>query len=118
MKVDLDLEDWMAFGMRPSVPVMTYTRSALMSKAPVRTVGRMADANDLRLSGLLWPEARERWAQTAYATHESKGRGQIVLFATDPDIRAYNYGTRQLFVNALLLGPGMGSRFDGPYDQR
>lgn len=117
LKVDLDTEDWLAFGMPASVPAMVYTRNALMSKPPVRTVGRLAEVEDLRLSGLLWPEARERWAQTAYATHESKGRGQIVLFIDEPDVRAYNYGSRQLFVNALLLGPGMGSRFDGPYDQ-
>ena len=118
LKVELDTEDWLAFGMKRSLPVMAWTRDAFMAKAPVKTVGRMADANSLRLSGLLWPEARQRWAETAYVTRESKGRGQIVLFAVDPNIRAYCYGSRQLFVNALLFGPGMGSRFEGPYDQQ
>lgn len=118
MKINLDTEDWLAFGMKPSVPVMIYTRDALMAREPVKTVGRLAEANSLRMSGLLWPEARQRWAETAFVTRESKGRGQIVLFAVDPNIRAYCYGSRQLFVNALLLGPGMGSRFDGPYEQR
>ncbi|MCP4684553.1 MAG: hypothetical protein GY867_03795 [bacterium] len=117
LRVDLDTEDWLAFGIEPTMPVMVWTRYAFMAKSPVKTVGRLAEANDLRLSGLLWPEARQRWAETAYVTRERKGRGQIVLFAVDPNIRAYNYGSRQLFLNALLLGPGMGSRFEGPYEQ-
>jgi hypothetical protein len=78
-----------------------------MAMPPVKITARFAAENDLRLSGLLWPEARERWAGTAYATRERKGRGQIVLFATDPNIRAYFYGTRAMFVNAVLYGPGM-----------
>lgn len=118
MKVNLDTEDWLAFGMKPTVPVMSWTRHAFMAKKPVKTVGRLAPADDVRMSGLLWPEGQRRWGETAYLTRERKGRGQIILFAVDPNIRAYNYGSRQLFVNALLFGPGMGSRFDGPYEQR
>jgi len=118
LKVELDTEDWLAFGIGRTLPVMTWSKYAFMAKAPVRTVGRLADGNSLRMSGLLWPEGRQRWTETAYVTRETKGRGQIVLFATDPNIRAYNYGSRQLFINALLLGPGMGSRFEGPYEQQ
>lgn len=117
MRVNLDPEHWLSFGMNESVPAMMYTRTALMSKDPVTTAGRFADQNDLRLSGLLWPEARERWANTAYLTRERKGKGQIILFAGDPDIRAYNYGTRQLFLNALLYGPGMGASSGEPYNK-
>ena len=82
---------------------------AFMSKHPVRTVVRLADEEDLRLSGLLWPEARERLALTAYATVESVGRGQIILFATDPTQRMWLPGMQRLFLNAVLLGPGMGT---------
>ncbi len=116
MRATLDTEDWLAFGMGESVPVMIYSQNAFMAKGPVKTTARLANVNDLRLSGLLWPEARQRWANTAYTTREKKGKGQIILFAADPNMRAYFYGSRQLFVNALLYGPGMGSRFDGPYD--
>ena len=115
MRVNLDPEHWLSFGMNESVPAMIYTRTAFMSKSPVTTVGRFADESDIRLSGLLWPEARERWANTAYLTRERKGKGQVILFAGDPDIRAYNYGTRQLFLNALLYGPGMGASSDEEY---
>ena len=69
------------------------------------------------VSGLLWPEARHRWANTAWLTQERSGSGQIIMFATDPDVRAYFYGTRKLLLNAVLYGPGMWASFEGPYDK-
>ena len=117
LRADLDPDEWLSFGLGSSVPVTLYTRDAFLAKSPVHTVARLADRNDLRMSGLLWPEARERWANTAYLTRESKGKGQIILFLNDPDERAYFYGSRQLLVNAVLLGPGFGSSFEGPYEQ-
>jgi hypothetical protein len=116
VKADLEPESWLNFGLGSSVPVTLYTSHALLAKAPVHTAARFADENDLRVSGLLWPEARERWANTAYLTQESKGKGQLIMFAAHPNQRAYFYGTRQMLVNAILLGPGFGSRFEGPYD--
>lgn len=106
----LDNEHWLAYGCGERVPAGLYTSNAFMSKSPVQTVGRIAGAEECRLSGLLWPEARERWANTAYVTRESSGRGQIILFAGDPDFRAYWKGTARLFTNALTLGPGFGTR--------
>jgi hypothetical protein len=93
--------------MKKSVPASVYTKNAFMATAPVKTPARFADANNLRMSGLLWPEAQKRWASTAYVTRERKGGGQIILFATDPNMRAYFYGTRKMFVTAILYGPGM-----------
>jgi hypothetical protein len=97
--------------MKERVPVMVYTRDAFMATDPVKTTARFSDEDDLRMSGLLWPEARRRWATTAYLTHERKGSGQIILFATDPNMRAYFYGTRKLFVNAVVYGPAMTGAF-------
>ncbi|UCD62889.1 MAG: hypothetical protein JSW34_09005 [Candidatus Zixiibacteriota bacterium] len=119
MRADIDTEDWLAFGMKKTVPVVLYTDYAFMSGEHVGTVARLCtDENKLRLSGLLWPEARQRWVGTAYATRERMGRGQIILFAGHPNTRAYFHGTRKMFVNAVLYGPGMGSWFEGPYDEK
>ena len=118
LRADLDKEEWLAFGMKESVPVMVQSQFAFLAKSPVKTVGRFADANGVRLSGLLWPEARQRLANTAFLTREQKGSGQIIMFAAEPNHRAYFYGTRKLFMNALLYGPGMGTRFEGPYSER
>ncbi|UCG60343.1 MAG: hypothetical protein JSV52_08380 [Candidatus Zixiibacteriota bacterium] len=118
MRADLDTEDWLAFGMKKRVPVSLYTHNALMPGEHVQTSARLCpDQNKLRMSGLLWPEARERWAGTAYATRERHGKGQIILFAGDPNPRAYFYGTRKMFINAILYGPGMGTYGEEPYDK-
>jgi len=105
----INAEHWLGFGLADKLPVMFRGDNAFMSKHPVRTPVRLAGADELRLSGLLWPEARQRIAQTAYATVESVGRGQIILFATDPTYRMWMPGAQRLFLNAVLLGPGMGT---------
>ncbi len=115
LRADLDEEHWLTSGMDSKVPVILYTDVALMSKAPVQTAARLADEENIRLSGLLWPEARSRWAQTAYCTRESMGKGQIILFTDDPYFRGYFHGSKRLFTNALLLGPGLGTRRTTPW---
>ena len=82
---------------------------AFMSKYPVATPVRLTEKDHLRLSGLLWPEARARWANSAYATVERMGNGQLILFASDPFFRGYFEGTGRLLLNAIVLGPGLGA---------
>ena len=64
----------------------------------------------LRLSGLLWPEAGERFANAAYVVRERVGAGQIILFAGDPVWRGAALGSQRLFANAVVYGPGCGTR--------
>ena len=64
----------------------------------------------LRMSGLLWPEAGQRIANSAYLTRESRGHGQIILFAGQPVYRGATLGTNRLLLNALIYGPGMGTQ--------
>ncbi|MFY8133475.1 MAG: hypothetical protein ACOVKS_00560, partial [Aquimonas sp.] len=65
---------------------------------------------ELRLGGLLWPEAQERIANTAWVTRESKGAGQIILFATNPTFRGASLGMQRVLGNAVVFGPGFGTR--------
>ena len=110
LKVNLDTEHWLTSGMAESVPVMFYSTRAYLAKFPaVRTVGRFAPASELRVSGLLWPEARVRLANTSYCTRERAGSGQIITFAHEPNFRAYFRGSERLLANAVLYGPGLGA---------
>jgi len=119
MRADIDTEDWLAFGLKERLPVLLYTSRAYMPGEHVAAVARLCpDENELRVSGLLWPEARERWAGTAYATREGSGSGQIILFAGHPYPRAYFWGSRKMLANALLYGPGMGARIPSPYEEQ
>ncbi len=111
----IDTTQWLSFGLGESLPVMVYTQNAYLSKPPIQTVARFRDEKNIRLSGLVWPEARQRWGNTAYCTREGKGKGQVILFASHPNLRSFFHGSKRLLVNALLLGPGLGARWSVPY---
>lgn len=114
-RASLDPEHWLTFGLpayphtADELPVLISGSSVLMAKYPVATPVRLADEPKVRLAGLMWPEARKRWANSAYATVERVGNGQIILFVTNPIFRGYFEGTGRLLLNALLFGPGLGA---------
>ncbi len=87
----------------------------MMSMYPTETPVRLVDEDDLRLSGLLWPEARQRLANSSFATVERHGRGQVILFASNPTHRGWYPAMERLFLNAVFLGPGMGTRQEMPW---
>jgi hypothetical protein len=115
LRVDLDPEFWLAYGCGDKVPVMMRRTSALLARDPVRTAGRFAAPEVLQLGGLLWPEAAGRISQTAYATREARKKGQVILFAYDPNFRGYFWGSGRLFLNAVVLGPGLGTERTIPW---
>ncbi len=108
--VNLDDEHWLTNGCGEGVPVMFNSGYAYMAAGDVQVAGRLAGKDYIRLSGLLWPEARERWGKTAYLTREAKGKGQVIMFATLPNFRGYFVGAERLLLNAMYLGPGFGTR--------
>jgi hypothetical protein len=105
---DLDDEHWLAYGCGKSMPVLLNTRLAFVTEA-VAVPARLASADRLRLSGLMWEEARARWAETVYASRDRVGSGQVILFASLPNFRGYYHGAERLLLNALFLGPGFGT---------
>ena len=108
-------EHWLCFGLDKKMAVLFDGQDVFMSKYPVQTPVRFSDAQNLRVSGLLWPEAKSRIADSAYATVESAGRGQIILFATDPTYRMWVPEQERLLKNAILLGPGLGTSQPNPW---
>lgn len=109
LAADINPLHFLGHGVPARLPVHVSGGSALLSRAPVETAVRLGPAEGLRLSGLLWPEARERLANAAYATREGRGRGQVILFGSDPFTRGYHEGTGRILLNAILLGPGLGA---------
>lgn len=63
----------------------------------------------LRMSGLLWPEAAVRLANSAFVTRERAGNGQVILFACSPTFRHATLGAARVFENAIVFGPGLGA---------
>jgi hypothetical protein len=131
---DVDQAHWLSFGVNPVLPLL-YSDQAVMvapqNAEVVVSVGvykdkkgksKKADSafawytlpedKDLyvRMSGLLWPEAAQRIANSAYLTRERAGNGQVILFSGQPNFRGAALGTNRLLLNAIVLGPGMGTR--------
>ncbi len=62
------------------------------------------------LSGFGWKEALERWKGAAVVQVEEAGRGRVVTFGADPVFRGVWRGSESVFLNAVLLGPSLGSK--------
>ncbi len=110
LKLKLNSDNWLCYGSAKEIPAFYSSRNVFLSARPVETAARIAGAKEMRISGLLWPEAKMRLSNAAYLTRESYGNGQIILFADAPFFRAYFYSTVRLLLNAIYLGPGMGAR--------
>jgi hypothetical protein len=102
-------EHWITAGCGPELPIFVSGSSVFMSKPPAITAIRLASQPRLRLAGLLWPEAADRLADSAWLTVERTGDGQVILFAVDPTFRGIFPGCRRLLANAIVLGPGVGA---------
>ncbi|MEM7230300.1 MAG: M14 family zinc carboxypeptidase, partial [Planctomycetota bacterium] len=109
VRAEVDQEHWINAGVDASLSALWRGSTVHMSKPPVETAVRLAPTASVRLSGLLWPEARERIGDSAYVTVESRGYGQIILFAHNPVFRGYQEGTGRVFGNAVIYGPGLGA---------
>jgi hypothetical protein len=64
---------------------------------------------NVRMSGLVWPEASQRISNSAYLTRESLGKGQIILFSGEPNFRGASLGTNRIWLNAVVYGSGLGT---------
>jgi hypothetical protein len=115
VKARIDKRHWLGSGLGKFLPVMVGGDSVMMSMHPTQTPVRLVDEKDLRLSGLLWPEARHRLANSSFATVERHGRGQVILFASNPTHRGWYPAMERLFLNAVFLGPGMGTNQRMPW---
>jgi len=115
LRVELDPNLWMTWGMPKEIPVLARARDTLVADAPVQVPARFADLERLHLGGLLWPEAAGRLAHTAYATRESLGKGQVILFLNEPEFRGWTLASRRILLNAIFYGPGLGTRWSSPW---
>jgi len=125
-----DQQHWLSFGTPAELPLLFADPPLLMvddSAEAVVRVGVYSATNEkpttrvgwyslpegqtlsVRMSGLLWPEAAQGIANSAYLTRERQGRGQIILFAGQPNFRGAARGSNRLLLNAIVYGPGLGT---------
>ena len=132
-----DQDHWLTVGTPPTLPLLYANQPLLMSddnseaviRAGVFMPSKKTSEDDtkkknmdwwynmpadkalnVRMSGLVWPEAQHRIANTAYLTRERIGNGQVILFSGQPNFRGSTRGTNRLLLNAIVYGPGLGAR--------
>ena len=127
----VDTLHWMSFGTPETLPLLYENQPVLMTKdrqqAVVRVGVLQADGDEdeaqtinwstvpagnaltVRMSGLIWPEAAARIANSAYVTRERVGKGQVILFSGQPNFRGSTRGVGRIWLNALVYGAGLGT---------
>lgn len=127
----VDQQHWLSFGAGSVLPLLYGRQPVLMSKPSVETVVRVGEyvttgaeqpakasawythpegqSLYVRMSGLLWPEAAQRIANSAYVTREKAGKGQVILFSGQPNFRGATKGVNRILLNAIVFGPGLGT---------
>ncbi len=125
-----DTEHWLTFGSENLVPVLYGNNPILMTGGNSQAILRIGELSpnkdsetktinwsqipsgydlNVRMSGLVWPEASQRIANSAYLTREKFGKGQIILFSGEPNFRGSARGTNRLWLNAVIYGSGLGT---------
>ncbi len=107
MRIVLDDEHWLASGYSGGANVLVSSRNIYtpLKLDKGRNVGVYAAKGKVRLSGFTYEAEEGQLANKAYLMHQRHGRGNVVAFAEDPNVRAFTDGLNLLFMNAVLLGP-------------
>ena len=106
VQANVDPDHWLGAGVASSLNVLVrgsdiYTPIRLDSGV---NVAHFQGADDLLSSGYIWEENRKQLAYKPFAVVQPNGRGFVVAFTQDPNIRAYLDGLNVIFANAIFRG--------------
>ncbi len=109
VKVNLNRNSFLSYGCRPNVAALLRSSTIYLpfENDKRKNVGLFAGLNELRLSGFIWPKTEKYLAGKVFLYNEPFGRGKLIMFTEDPNFRASYDGLNKLFLNAILLGPGL-----------
>ncbi len=109
LEVAIDGEHWLGFGYPSGRACVVHDSSHILT--PVKldrgtNVAIYGKADELVRAGFVWDESKKQLPQKAYLVHQPRGRGHVVAFAEDPNVRAFADGLNLLLLNAVLLTAG------------
>jgi hypothetical protein len=105
LRVKVDPDHFLGFGYSGDTAATVQSNYAFTLSRTGLNVAAFPGEDSLKLAGFIWPEARTALARSLFAWVEPRGRGQIILFAEDPNFRASQLSTMRMFYNATILGP-------------
>ncbi|MEM7504308.1 MAG: hypothetical protein AAF417_19870, partial [Pseudomonadota bacterium] len=106
VRAAVDSEHWLGAGVAETLNVLVRGADIY---TPIRidkgvNVARFAAADSLLASGYLWEENRLQLAYKPFAVVQPTGRGFVIGFTQDPNVRAYLDGLNVIFMNAIFRG--------------
>ncbi|MDX2419341.1 MAG: M14 family metallopeptidase [Xanthomonadales bacterium] len=106
VKANVDPDHWLGAGVAPTLNVLVrgpdiYT-PVKMDKGV--NVAVFSDADNLLASGYIWEQNRKQLAYKPFVVAQANGRGYVIGFTQDPNVRAYLDGLNVIFMNAILRG--------------
>jgi len=109
VKVNLDPLSFMSLGCPSSVAAIVNSDKIYLpfEDDKFSNAGLYETGENILLSGFIWPKTREYLQGKGFLFVEKSGRGKMIMFAGDPNFRAMYDGLNKLFLNALILSPGL-----------
>ena len=106
VKANVDPDHWLGAGVAPALNVLVrgsdiYT-PVKMDKGV--NVAVFAADDELLTSGYMWEQNRKQLAYKPFVVAQRSGRGYVIGFTQDPNVRAYLDGLNLIFMNAILRG--------------
>jgi len=103
----VDREHWLSAGVADSVNVLVRGDTILepLQLDEGDNVVRYAAKDALLQSGYLWPDNAPQLAWKPFVLLQRHGRGMVIGFSEDPNVRAYLRRSSDLFINAVLRAP-------------
>ena len=104
--VVLDLSHWVTLGMeRQRMPVLVGGSSFYTLSKDGGNVAVFPTTGTLRRAGFVFPDNSERLLKgSLFIAQERVGRGNLVMFTSDPMFRGWWRALDRLVLNAMLLG--------------
>ncbi len=103
MQIQLDNSEPLAFGYSKEVVIANMTSPILGLTSKGDNVGYYPKEH-YRVSGFITDENLKKFSNSAYLLREDVGRGHVILYADDPNFRAFWEGTSRLFLNSIFFG--------------
>ena len=106
VRADVDPDHWLGAGVASTINVLVRGGDVY---TPIRrddgtNVARFQGADELLASGYIWEENRRQLAYKPFVVAQQSGRGFVIGFTQDPNVRAYLDGLNVIFMNAIFRG--------------
>ena len=108
LQVIVDAKHWLGFGYDGTASVVHDSSNIL---TPIKldqgtNVVRYQQRDHLVRAGFVWEDSLKQLPDKAYLVHQPHGRGHVIAFAEDPNVRGFADGLNLMLLNAVLLTAG------------